>query len=125
MRAQPQPPLGGPEGFGGFAGEQGAACRYLDPVTWLLYGLIEGTVGSESGTVQLGDGGSQPLSTFLHDQFLYEHVRRPAGCPAWAWEQPPARHAWQLAACGVAGAACVPAKLARALSGPAALHLTP
>ena len=42
-------------------------------MTWLLYGLIEGTVGSETGIVQLGDGNSQTLSEFLHTQFLYNH----------------------------------------------------
>ena len=42
-------------------------------MSWLLYGLIEGTVGSEQGTVQLSDGSTQTLSVFLHEQFLYEH----------------------------------------------------
>lgn len=44
-----------------------------DPVSWILYGLIEGTVGSEEGFVRLSDGGTQTLSAFLKTAFLYEH----------------------------------------------------
>ena len=52
------------------------ACRYLNPVSWGLYGIIVTQMGDLNESLALTDGTSTTVKDYLYDTYHYEYSFR-------------------------------------------------